>query len=326
MLIDRFGRIHDYLRISITEKCNLSCVYCVPDEGIGLKKNTIQMTADEIATIAQVFIGLGVKKIRLTGGEPLFRKDFSEIARKLSGFPVSLSVTTNGVILDKYLTILKESNFNSLNISLDTLEEQKFNVLTKRNEFQKVLNNTFLALNMGFKVKINVVAMKGYIESEILNFVSLTEKYPLQLRFIEMMPFDGNDWKKEKVITEAEMLKIIENEKKIIKLQGGKNETDKMFKVEKSEGSFGFISTMSDHFCSTCNRLRVTADGKIKNCLFGKDELDLLTSLRKGEPITEIIKKSLFLKHEKLGGQLDEDFQKLNHHLLKNRSMIAIGG
>ena len=326
MLKDRFNRVHNYLRISLTDSCNFRCAYCMPNEEISCLPNSHLMSTEEITSIAKTFVGLGVKKIRLTGGEPLVRKEFRDILQKLSQLPVELTLTTNGVLVHQYLDELKAAGVRSLNISLDTLNPEKFHKLTKRNQFQIVWDNIMLLLKEGFRVKINAVALNGIIEDEVIDFVRITQNLPLHVRFIEFMPFSGNHWKSDKVITAQQLLEIIKPEFNVVKLTDEKHDTDKKYQVEGYEGTFAFITTMSSHFCGDCNRMRLTADGKMKNCLFGKDEMDLLGALRKGEPIIPLIQKSIYIKHAAVGGQFTQEYEKADANKIENRSMIKIGG
>lgn len=326
MLIDQHQRIHNYLRISLTDSCNFRCAYCMPNEEIECLPNSHLMSTGEIEQIAKTFVDLGVKKIRLTGGEPLVRKEFPEIVRRLSRLPVELTLTTNGVLVHKHIDLFKEAGIRSLNVSLDSLNKETFFKLTKRNQFQQVWDNILLLLDKGFRIKINAVALNGIIEDEICDFVRITEKLPLHVRFIEFMPFSGNHWKSEKVITAREMLDMVKTEFEVIKLQDEPHATAKKYKALGHEGTFAFITTMSEHFCGDCNRMRLTADGKMKNCLFGKEEMDLLKTIRNGEDILPLIHLSIKRKHAMLGGQFSPNYQKTDADKIENRSMIKIGG
>lgn len=325
MLTDKFNRIHDYLRISITDNCNFRCTYCMPDENISFLKQQCLMSSDEIFAISKTFVDLGVNKIRLTGGEPLLRKDFGEIILKLSLLPIKIGITTNGLLIHKFLNEIVKSNISSINISLDSLNSEKFKFITQRNHFDKVWENIMLCLSKNIHVKLNVVIIKGTNDNELLDFVKLTKNLPIHIRFIEFMPFDQNNWSPQKVLSNHKALEIIKEKFSLFKLNDKRNDTDKKFGIFGHSGSISFISTLSDSFCSNCNRLRITADGKMKNCLFGKDELDIISAFRKGENIIPIIQKSISLKHEKLGGQFD-DYNIIEPNVLKNRSMIKIGG
>ena len=334
MLTDQFGRIHDYLRISLIETCNLRCSYCMPEEFQTTLHHSQRMSADEINELAKSFIELGVRKIRLTGGEPLVRKDARQIIRQLSRFtlasiysqPIKLAITTNGIFVNDFIDDFKAANIHSVNISLDTLMPDRFEAITRRNYFHLVLSNIHLLLQNNFHVKVNVVVMKGVNDDEITDFVHWTRDYPLHIRFIEFMPFDGNRWKKEKVFPYKEILERIHADFEVMALENEKHATAKKFKVIGFEGTFAVISTMSAPFCSDCNRLRLTADGKMKNCLFGKDEMDLLTPLRKGEDVKQFIMDCLHHKHASLGGQFSPENLPSDKHPIQNRSMITIGG
>src|SRR5690606_4912613 len=326
MLIDTHFRIHDYLRISLTDSCNFRCQYCMPEENIQCLPNKHLMQVDEIEQIARTFVGLGVNKIRLTGGEPMVRKEFAEILSRLSKLPVEISLTTNAVLAHKYIKQLKTAGVRTLNVSLDTLDAETFKRVTKRDQFQQVWNNILLLLNEGFRVKINAVAIEGIIEKEILDFVEITRKLPLHVRMIEFMPFEGNHWNSKKVVTATQMLKWVEEEYDMVKLKDAPHDTAKKYKAIGHEGTFAFITTMSEHFCGDCNRMRLTADGKMKNCLFGSEEMDLLGTLRKGEDIEPLIRLSVLRKHAVMGGQFSKSYKGADASLLKNRSMIKIGG
>ncbi|MCS6822930.1 MAG: GTP 3',8-cyclase MoaA [Cytophagaceae bacterium] len=326
MLVDSFGRLHNYLRISLTDRCNFRCLYCMPDESYTFMPAENLMSAREIVQLAGIFVKLGVNKIRLTGGEPTIRKDFELILCGLSELNTELLLTTNGATLHKHISVLKKCGLCSVNVSLDTLDEKRFTNITKRNSFHTVWNNIMLCLEHDIRVKINVVAIRGCIESELLNFVALTKNLPIHVRFIEYMPFSGNQWDKQKVITAAEMLHRIQSEYDCIKLCDEPHATAKKYKVVGYTGSFAFITTMSNAFCNSCNRLRLTADGKIKNCLFGKDEINLLDALRRGEDVAALIQLSVQKKHAALGGQVHSTYTDIQPENIINRSMISIGG
>lgn len=284
------------------------------------------MTADEIFRLGSVFVKLGVNKIRLTGGEPLVRKDFSVIYEKLSSLPVNLHLTTNGILIHEHIDLLKKTGCRSINLSLDTLNADTFLLLTRRNQFQQVYDNMITLVNSGLNVKVNVVVMKGINEQEINHFVALTKLLPIDIRFIEFMPFDGNYWEAAKVFTMSEILAKIQHEFNYEALPHERNETAKRFKIEGYQGSFSIISTMTQPFCGDCNRLRLTADGKLKNCLFSKSETDLRTPLREGKPVEDLIHECIRQKSEMLGGQINVNFEELAAQEIKNRSMISIGG
>lgn len=326
MLVDSFGRKHDYLRISLTDQCNFRCVYCMPHEQMEFMPKESLMQANEIYEIAKIFVFQGVKKIRLTGGEPLLRKDFGQIIEKLSTLPITLTLTSNGYLVDKYLNQLQQAGIKSINISLDSLRSGSFAEITQRNSFAKVWQNIELLLSAQFHVKINVVAMRSKNFNEILDFTALTIKYPVHVRFIEFMPFTGNEWEQNQVITQHEILEKISLHYRFQKLEDEKHDTAKAFKIEGAAGTFAIISTMSEPFCNDCNRLRLTADGKIKNCLFSAEETHLLQQWRAGNDIVPVIKYSVQMKHARQGGQIPSDFTQTQADSIINRSMISIGG
>jgi cyclic pyranopterin phosphate synthase len=326
MLLDSFGRIHDYLRISLTDHCNFRCSYCMPVEEMEWMPQSKLMSQEEILRLAEIFVALGVKKIRLTGGEPLVRKEFPEILAGIAKLPVEQTITTNGVLVHKHIQALKDAGVRSVNVSLDTLKREKFKQLTRRDQFDQVWDNIQLLLQEGFRVKVNAVALHGLIEEEICDFIQITEKLPLHVRFIEFMPFTGNHWSSQQVVTAVQMLDLAKAKFEVVKLEDKKHDTAKKYKVPGFAGTFAFITTMSAHFCGDCNRIRLTADGKVKNCLFGKEELDLLGALRKGEEVESLIRLSVSRKHQALGGQFSSDYQKADPDKIDNRSMITIGG
>jgi cyclic pyranopterin phosphate synthase len=298
----------------------------MPNEEIEVMPHSHLMQTSEIESLAKTFVGLGVKKIRLTGGEPLVRKEFPDILQRLSKLPVEITMTTNGILAHKHIAQMKQAGMRSINVSLDSLNKATFYKLTKRDQFQQVWDNILLLLDHGFRVKINAVALAGIIEDEILDFVKITENLPLHVRFIEFMPFQGNHWKSEKVITARHMLDIVARSFRIAKLQDEPHATAKKYHVPGFKGTFAFITTMSEHFCGDCNRMRLTADGKMKNCLFGKEEMDLLGALRNGQDVESLIRESVKRKHAMLGGQFSPDYLKAKAEEIENRSMIKIGG
>ena len=325
-LSDSFGRLHNYLRVSLTHRCNLRCFYCMPDENDQQFVNETLMTATEIVGIAKIFCTNGVNKIRLTGGEPLVRKDAADIILRLSALPAAITLTTNAVKVHEFIEVFKKAGVKTLNISLDTLQEEKFNFITRRNHFKQVVKNIELLLNNNFHVKLNVVVMKGVNDDEINDFIALTKNDPLHVRFIEFMPFDGNKWSSNKVLSLDEILNTAAHKYNYTKLPDEKNATAKKFSIAGHKGTFAIISTMTSPFCSTCNRLRLTADGKLKNCLFSTSETDLLTPFRNGENILPLITGNILDKAAATGGQLSTDLTVLSAESLTNRSMINIGG
>ncbi len=329
ILQDLHGRDHAYLRISLIERCNLRCSYCMPEEGVQLSPKSHLMTYEEIYDIAKIFVNHGVTKIRLTGGEPLIRKDIPVILEKLASLPVELSITSNAVIIHKFIDVLKENGVKSINVSLDSLDREKFKHITRRDQFDIVYKNILLLVKEGFNVKVNAVLMKGFNDNEIIDFINFTKDLPFSVRFIEFMPFDGNKWDMGKMVSYAEVMTYVNDaftEDKIKRLQDAPNDTSKNYKIKGYKGSFAIISSVTNPFCDSCNRLRLTANGQLKNCLFSSTESDLLTTLRAGQSIEPIIKKAVQAKLKVRGGM--DTLKKLQEPKLhnNNRSMITIGG
>ncbi len=287
------------------------------------------MTYEDVNTNAKTFVEHGVTKIRLTGGEPFIRKDIHVILKKLASLGIELSITTNAVLVDKYISVLKEYEIKTINVSLDTLNRGKFSKITRRNEFERVYKNMLLLIKEGFKVKINVVLIKGFNENEIINFIELSKHYPVTVRFIEFMPFNGNKWDLSKLVSYAQIMDMVHahySKASIKRIQDAPNDTSKNYKVSDYKGSFSVISSVTNPFCDSCNRIRLTANGKLKNCLFSDGEEDVLTPLRQGIDIEPIIHRNVISKKKIRNGlETIESFQEQDAHS-KNRSMIAIGG
>lgn len=292
-LTDSFGRQHSYLRISLTEKCNLRCQYCMPEEGVPLTPKADLLTTEEILTLAWLFVREGVDKIRLTGGEPLIRRDVVDIVARLHQLEglKTIGVTTNGINLARLLPSLQKAGLSALNVSLDTLVPAKFEFIARRKGFHKVMEGIHKAIELGYRpIKVNCVVMRGLNEDELLNFVALTEDLPLDVRFIEYMPFDGNKWNFKKMVSYKEMLDTIQQQwPEMEKLPEEKSSTAKAFRIPGFQGQISFITSMSEHFCGTCNRLRITADGNLKVCLFGNSEVSLRDHLRAGASEEELL-------------------------------------
>jgi cyclic pyranopterin phosphate synthase len=301
----------------------------MPAEGIALTPKSHLMTADEIVTIAQTFVHLGVTKIRLTGGEPLVRKDAATIIQRLGKLGVELTLTTNGILVHDFIDTFKEAGIKALNVSIDSLQKEKYTTITRRNYFEKLWENLDLLYENNFQVKLNVVVIKGFNDNEIIDFIELTKDRSIQIRFIEFMPFDGNQWNKEKLVSYAEILSQVSSfytDEVVERISDKPNDTAKNHKIQSYKGSFSVISSVTNPFCSSCNRIRLTADGKLKNCLFSNSETSLLETLRAGESIELLIFKNIKLKRAMRGG-MDDDTKFQNPKLFsQNRSMIKIGG
>ncbi|KAI4170211.1 MAG: hypothetical protein LQ343_005094 [Gyalolechia ehrenbergii] len=298
-LTDNFSRQHTYLRISVTERCNLRCTYCMPAEGVPLSPSAHSLTTPEIVYLSELFVKEGVTKIRLTGGEPTVRKDILPLMHEI-GFLRSkglkeLCLTTNGISLHRKLEAMVEAGLTGVNLSLDTLDPYQFQIITRRKGFDAVIKSLDRILDMnrlgaGIKLKLNVVVMRGVNEREIVPFVEMGRDNDIEVRFIEYMPFDGNKWSEQKMLSYKEMVEIIRQKYPgLCKVrEEGKNETSKTWHVPGFRGKVGFITSMTENFCGSCNRLRITSDGNLKVCLFGNSEVSLRDLLRKenhGEPI-----------------------------------------
>jgi len=329
--VDRFGRRHNYLRISLTERCNLRCTYCMPEEGVQLQPKSQVLADDEVVRLASAFVANGVDKIRLTGGEPLVRKGIVDICGRMKGLGVKdLAMTTNGILLRRKLDALVENGLNLVNISLDTLVASKFQLITRRQGFTTVLDAIRQAeAHPGLsRVKVNCVVKRGLNDDEILDFVEMTKELNVEIRFIEFMPFDGNKWKSNALIPYFEMADKIKSRwpdfARAVQFDE-RNAVSKTWRVPGFKGTVGFITSMTHHFCGSCNRLRLTADGIIKACLFGKDEVSLRDVLRSGasdDDLASVIQQVVSRKHAKLGGHDSPESISLG----ENRSMILIGG
>ncbi|KAL9674763.1 hypothetical protein QQ045_002962 [Rhodiola kirilowii] len=326
VLVDSFGRMHTYLRISLTERCNLRCQYCMPSDGADLSPSTHLLSQDEIVRLASVFVGSGVNKIRLTGGEPTIRKDIEDICARLSSLEglKNLAMTTNGIVLARKLPKLKEAGLTSLNISLDTLVPAKFEFMTRRKGHEKVIQSINDSIEAGYNpVKVNCVVMRGFNDDEICDFVELTREKAINVRFIEFMPFDGNVWNVKKLVSYSEMLDRVKTRYPSLKrLQDHPTDTAKNFGIEEHKGTVSFITSMTEHFCAGCNRLRLLADGNFKVCLFGPSEVSLRDPLRSGakdDELRQII--SAAVKRKKASHADMFDIAKT-----ANRPMVHIGG
>ena len=311
---DRFGRDITYLRISVTDLCNLRCKYCMPESGVESLCHSDILTLEEIVEIVKVAAKNGIKKIRLTGGEPLVRRGFINLCKEISKIDEieDIAITTNGVNLKNMADDLFENKVKRINFSLDTLVKEKYNDITRRNDFDKTMESLFYAIKKGFKVKLNVVLIGGFNDDEIENFVKLANDYDLEVRFIELMQIgETANWSKDKFISNNIVLE------KVPKLEfDGISGVAKIYKIKGQKGKIGLISPISCSFCSDCNRIRLTSDGKLKPCLHSKDEINLKGL--SGEELEEVFKRGIFDKPEK-------------HHLEDGKSesardMNKIGG
>jgi cyclic pyranopterin phosphate synthase len=299
----------------------------MPEEGVPLTPTAKLLSADEIVRIARLFVSQGVDKIRITGGEPLIRSDLTQIIGQISQMKLkSIGITTNGIVLARHMPALIANGLTHLNISLDTLVPQKFEKISRRpaTAWFKVWKAIEMAKMAKFEaVKLNVVVMSGTNDDEICDFVELTKDSNLDIRFIEYMPFSGNKWDLVKMVSYQQMIDIIKEKYPTLdKLEDSIHHTAKAYKVPGHQGTIGFITSMSDHFCGGCNRLRITADGNLKVCLFGNAEVSLRDAMRSGstdDDLLELIGKGVKRKHAKHAGMM-------NLAKMENRPMILIGG
>ena len=281
----------------------------MPSEGVNLSPKSHLLTADEIIYIAKLFVEQGVTKIRLTGGEPTIRKDLVEIIASLKSLPnlEQVGITTNGLVLTRNLVNYQRAGLDALNISLDTLRSEKYEEITRRKGFERVIAGIDLAVQLGYKPKVNCVVMKNFNENEVCDFVEWTRDRAVDVRFIEYMPFSGNRWHTEKMLSFKEMLNLI-NERfpDFQALPNGPNDTSKAYHVPGFAGQVGFITSMTEHFCGSCNRLRITADGNLKVCLFGNKEVSLRDAIRSGcseDDLVALIGASVLRKKKQHAGE-----------------------
>lgn len=326
MAFDRFGRNIHYLRISLTDHCNLRCVYCMPED-MTFRPNADMMQDDELFLLVRMFAGLGFDKIRLTGGEPTVRAHVVDIVREIAATPGihQVTMTTNGVLLGKLAAPLKEAGLQRVNVSLDTLNPDKFKRLTRWGSFQQVWEGIEAAERAGLSpVKLNAVIVRGYNENDVADLAGLTLRRPWQMRFIEMMPFAGaTELQQTQVVKASEMIACIENAYGPLEpVNGGRLDGEaRVYRLPDASGEIGFISSVSLPFCASCSRARLTSDGKLRLCLLREKEVDLLTPLRHGatlEDLRQIILDGIW--HKPWGHGLAEGDVPLN------RVMSEIGG
>ena len=274
-MIDQYGRNITYMRLSVTELCNLRCRYCMPAEGICQKSHSDMLTEDEMITAVEAAASLGVRKLRITGGEPLVKKNIVSICRRAAAVAgiEEVCLTTNGILLPKLARDLKEAGVKRINLSLDTLNPEKYAYITRIGTLDDFMAGLHAALDAGFeKVKINAVLIGGFNDDEIVPLAELTKKYPVDVRFIEMMPmYDSGDFKDAAFVPYTRVLELLP-EAQQVSPDGG---VAKLYRLPGAKGNVGLISPLNAHFCGSCNRLRLTADGKIKPCLHSADEYSL---------------------------------------------------
>ena len=285
-LTDNFDRPIKYLRLSVTDRCNLRCFYCMPEEGIRFLPKDQLLSYEELTRISNLFIELGVGKIRITGGEPFVRKDLVDLLKNISSNErlSKLSITTNGILTKPFLPLLKEIGIDQINLSLDTVNEANFKKITRRDDFHNVMETLYQMVDDGFKVKINAVVMDGINSHEIIDLARLAIELPISVRFIEEMPFNGSA--ENHTAIKWDHLKIL-NELKteypdLYKLPGPVTSTSENYKFDKAKGDLGIIAAFSRTFCGSCDRIRLTSTGEMRTCLYGHNVLDLKKVLREG--------------------------------------------
>jgi len=328
-LIDSFGRVHRDLRISLTDKCSLRCTYCMPAEGVPWIPKQSVLTPDEIEQVVRVAAAEGVRSVRLTGGEPLISPNLIEIVRRLTVIegpdgPVEVAMTTNGIRLPEFLPGLEEAGLSRLNVSIDTLDPDRFLQLTRRDRLIDVLAGIEAARRSSLKpLKLNAVVMRGVNEDEVVELVEFAIEHEAQMRFIEHMPLDiGHTWDRGEMVPREEILASLERKFELTPVPGRGGAPAELFSIDGGPHTVGVIASVTAPFCANCDRLRLTADGQLRNCLFAREELDLRLALRNGsgdEAIRKILHASVAGK--KAGHGIDSpDF------VQPERGRNAIGG
>jgi cyclic pyranopterin phosphate synthase len=303
MLKDDFERTIDYMRVSVTDRCNLRCIYCMPSCGLKFLHHKDILRYEEITRILRVAVHTGVRKIRITGGEPLIRKNitgFIRMVKNIEGIH-QLSLTTNGILLERYAEDLADAGLDRVNVSLDSLKPERYREITRGGDLEAVLRGIEAAEKAGLTpIKINMVPIRGLNDDEIGEFAKITLTAPYQVRFIEFMPFVTEDmWNREKFVSSGEIQSHVEQLGTLIPVETKKAGPARYFRFEGSAGIIGFISPISNHFCRECNRLRLTADGKLRPCLFSETEIDLKSALRNNgsdDEIRRLIELSITVK------------------------------
>ncbi len=327
-LVDGFGRVHNNLRISVTDRCNIRCFYCMPADNVQFMNRSQLLTFEEIERFARIVVPLGVNKLRLTGGEPLVRKDLSELVRRLRSIPgiKDIGLTTNGILLAEQAQDLWEAGLRRINVSLDALDPVKFQEITRREGYEQVREGIVAAQRVGFDpVKINAVSIRGMTEDQIVPFGRFARETGVEIRFIEFMPLDAdNAWEREKVLFAHEILDTLSREIAPLRPLADQDPSAPAteFEFEDGVGRIGFIASISQPFCMSCNRFRITADGKLRNCLFSLEETDIKSLLRGGATDAEIaaaVRESIAAKKE--GHEINTA-----RFIQPDRPMYSIGG
>jgi cyclic pyranopterin phosphate synthase len=327
-LIDTFDRVHDNLRISVTDRCNIRCFYCMPEDDVKYMPREEILSFEEIERFARVAVSLGVTKLRITGGEPLVRKDLPVLIRKLVDIPgvQDIALTTNGVLLARHAEALYDAGLRRLNIHLDTLDRERFLRITRRDDLDKVLEGIEVARRVGFgPLKINAVAVKNLLEPDLVPLARFGREHGIEIRFIEFMPLDSQGiWARNSVLTADEMIETLSREiAPLVEIPDGDPRAPATeYRFADGIGRVGFIASVSRPFCLNCNRIRLTSDGKLRYCLFAIEETDVKTLLRNGAPDEEIAATIRSTVHKKwIGHEINS-----SQFVAPPRPMYAIGG
>ncbi|MFI8593365.1 GTP 3',8-cyclase MoaA [Microbacterium sp. NPDC078428] len=328
-LVDTHGRVHRDLRISLTDRCSLRCTYCMPEQGNEWLARTSILTLDEIERAARVAAAAGVSTFRLTGGEPLLRRDIVDVVRRLAAIegpdgPVQIAMTTNGIRLGEVLPDLVAAGLHRLNISIDTLRADRFHELTRRDRLGEVLEGIAAAAASGLRpLKLNAVAMRGVNDDELVDLVAFAVSHGAQMRFIEQMPLDaGHTWDRTQMVTREEILDALAARWTLVPIPGRAGAPAERWALDGGPHSVGVIASVTAPFCGDCDRLRLTADGQLRNCLFSTTEYDLVPALRSGGDDAEIESILRACVRGKLPGHAIND----PSFLQPARGMNAIGG
>ncbi|MEP1097677.1 MAG: GTP 3',8-cyclase MoaA [Cyclobacteriaceae bacterium] len=284
-LKDKFGREISYLRLSVTDRCNLRCTYCMPERGLKFAPKQTLLSYEELLELADVLGSVGINKIRITGGEPFVRADLIAFLRELAAKPYleKISITSNLTLIRQHLEELQSVGIQDVNVSLDCLERERFKEITRRDEFEEVERTLYEMIDRGFNIKINCVAMAGVNEDQIIPLMNLAKERPVSVRFLEEMPFNGSGSEFQRTLNYKTILDIISKEFEFTKLLDEPSSTSQNYAIEGFAGSFGVIPSFSRTFCGDCNRLRLAATGEVRTCLYGRDELNLRDMLRNGD-------------------------------------------
>jgi len=328
ILTDKFGRQITYLRLAVTDRCNLRCQYCMPAHGIDIVDRHDLLSYKEMYRITRVLSELGVNKVRLTGGEPFVRKDFINFLESLSFNDQldQINITTNGALISNHISKLEELGISTINLSLDTLKKERFLKITRRDLFDKTMNTFEKLLASKLELKLNIVIQPGVNTDEIFDFIELTKDKDIAVRFIEEMPFNGKGLRKTNEVWNLDRIysEIDKNYKKIIPLKNKKSSTSKNFKIQGYKGSFGIIPAFTRTICNDCNRIRITATGMFKNCLFDDGVFNIRDFLRNGASDDEL--KQLFIDtvNQKPENGFIAEANRKNKNV--SESMSTIGG